>query len=157
MSAVVVTADIARSPDEVFAYVTDASRFAEWQQDASNVQVEGNPHSVGTRYRTTRRIGSVRRTTIRTSEVVECTPPRRWVARGIDGPVRSVVAIGVEPLDGGARSRVTIGLDFSGHGIGKLLIPLVLRQARREAPDNRRALRERLEGLSSGRPGTPAS
>src|SRR5215217_3707954 len=93
MSAVVVTADIARPQDEVFAYVTDASRFTEWQQDAKSVQVEGDPHVAGTRFRTTRLIGPVRRTTITTSEVAESMPPRRWVARGVDGPVRSVIAI----------------------------------------------------------------
>jgi hypothetical protein len=52
----------------------------------------------------------------------------------------------VEPLDGD-RSRVTIELDFEGHGIGKLLVPLVVRrQARAEMPINMRKLKERLEG-----------
>jgi hypothetical protein len=44
------------------------------------------------------------------------------------------------------RSRVTIELDFEGHGIGKLLVPLVIRrQASREMEINRRNLKERLE------------
>ena len=52
----------------------------------------------------------------------------------------------VEPLDGGARSRVTISLDFEGHGIGKLLVPLVVRrQAQKEMPKNQQNLKERLE------------
>jgi hypothetical protein len=41
---------------------------------------------------------------------------------------------------------VTIALDFEGHGIGKLLIPLVVRrQARTEMPRNLQKLKERLE------------
>jgi uncharacterized protein YndB with AHSA1/START domain len=32
MSPTVVTIDIARPPTEVFAYATDPTRFAEWQQ-----------------------------------------------------------------------------------------------------------------------------
>jgi hypothetical protein len=41
---------------------------------------------------------------------------------------------------------VTIELDFEGHGIGKLLVPLVVRrQAQREMPRNMRSLKERLE------------
>jgi hypothetical protein len=46
---------------------------------------------------------------------------------------------------------VTIELDFEGHGIGKLLVPLVLhRQARNEMPANCRKLKQRLETLPSG-------
>jgi hypothetical protein len=52
----------------------------------------------------------------------------------------------VEPLDGGAQSRVTIELDFEGRGIGKLLVPLVVRrQARSEMPANCARLKRRLE------------
>ena len=34
MPPIVLTIEIARPPDEVFAYVTDPSRFPEWQEDA---------------------------------------------------------------------------------------------------------------------------
>jgi hypothetical protein len=45
------------------------------------------------------------------------------------------VNVTVEPLIERARSRVTIELDFEGHEIGKLLVPLVVRrQARKEKP-----------------------
>lgn len=81
-----------------------------------------------------------------TMEVTEHSPPRRWAFRGIDGPVRAIVSGTVEPLGDGAWSRLTIELDFEGHGIGKLLVPLVVRrQARGELPRNQQALKERLE------------
>ena len=65
--------------------------------------------------------------------------------RGIDGPIRAVVEVTVEPITE-ARSRVTIAVDFDGHGIGKLLVPLVVRrEARKEMPANLAALKGRLE------------
>jgi hypothetical protein len=52
----------------------------------------------------------------------------------------------IEPLDGGKRSRVTIALEFEAHGIGKLLVPLIIRrQARKQLPGNEQKLKEILE------------
>jgi hypothetical protein len=82
-----------------------------------------------------------------TSEVTHIDPPRTWGVRGIDGPIRAAVDVTVDPLDGEERSRVTIAIDFTGHEIGKLLVPLVVRpQARNEMPTNLQRLKERLEG-----------
>ena len=65
---------------------------------------------------------------------------------GVDGPIRAVVEVTVEPLDSGHRSRVTITVDFEGHGIGRLLVPLAVRpQARKEMPGNLATLKQRLE------------
>jgi hypothetical protein len=45
---------------------------------------------------------------------------------------------------------VTIELDFEGHGIGKLLVPLIVRQqARSEMPVNVQRLKERVEARAS--------
>ena len=66
--------------------------------------------------------------------------------RGVDGPIRAAVQVMVEPLDGGGRSRLTIDLDFEGHGIGKLLVPLfVRREAAKEMPENLRRLKANVE------------
>jgi hypothetical protein len=43
------------------------------------------------------------------------------------------------------RSRLTVSVDFTGHGIGKILVPLAMREARKEMPDNVAALKQRLE------------
>lgn len=78
--------------------------------------------------------------------ITDYHPPRRWADRGIDGPIRALVEVTVEPLERNSRSRVTISLDFTGHGIGKVLVPLVIRrQAAREMPENMRRLKQRLE------------
>jgi hypothetical protein len=72
--------------------------------------------------------------------------------QGIDGPVRATVDVTVEPLTE-ASSRLTIAVDFDGHGIGKLLIPLIVRrQAHEEMPANVEALKRRVEAQPPQRP-----
>ena len=144
MPPIVSSVEIARPPDEVFTYVTDPSRFPEWQHDVVSVRIEGDGRpGVGSRFTTTRRIGGVERTM--TQEITEVSPPRSWVVHGVDGPIRPNASVTVEPLDDGARSRVTFALDFEGHGIGKPLLPAVRRQTLKVAPTSYRNLKERLE------------
>jgi uncharacterized protein YndB with AHSA1/START domain len=144
MPPIVSSIDIARPPDDVFSYVTDPSRFAEWQDDVVSVRLEGGrPPGVGSRFTTIRRIGGAERTM--TQEITEISAPRSWAAHGVDGPVRPNASITVEPLDDGAGSRVTFALDFEGHGIGKPLLPVVRRQALKAAPTSYRNLKQRLE------------
>jgi uncharacterized protein YndB with AHSA1/START domain len=145
MAPIVSSVEIARRPEDVFSYVTDPSRLAEWQESLVSARAEGGgPPAVGSKVTTVRRVGRGERTM--TMEMTELNPPRTWAVRGIDGPIRAIVKGTVEPLEG-ARSRSTIELDFEGHGIGKLLVPLVVRrQAKGELPRNAQHLKERLEG-----------
>jgi Polyketide cyclase / dehydrase and lipid transport len=106
--------------------------------------MEGDGTAVGAKCITRRKIGLAERAV--TSEVTVNDPPRAWGVQGIDGPIRARVNVTVEPLDQQARSRVTIGVDFEGHGIGKLLVPLLVRrEAQKEMPENLKRLKERLE------------
>jgi carbon monoxide dehydrogenase subunit G len=145
MAPLISTIDINRPQDEVFAYVTDPATFAEWQAGVVGGGIEGGATPVvGSRCVTTRRIGGAERESI--SEVTKLEPPTSWTVHGIDGPIRATVDVTVEPLDGSAQSRVTIEVDFEGHGIGKLLVPLVVRrQARSEMPANCQRLKQRIE------------
>jgi uncharacterized protein YndB with AHSA1/START domain len=141
---IVSSIEIARSPDEVFSYVTDPSRFAEWQHDVVSVRIEGDsPQRVGSKFTTTRRIGGVERTI--SQEITEINPPRSWAARGVAGPIKPNANVTVEPLNDSTRSRVTFALDFEGHGIGVPLVPVVRRMAAKGAPRSYRNLKERLE------------
>ena len=144
MAAVVTSVDVDRPAEDVFAYATDPTRFHEWQQGVISGRLDrpDNP-TAGTRCFTTRRIGGAERAS--TSEISHINPPKTWGVRGIDGPIRAIVDLTVEPLDGD-RSRLTIGVDFVGHGIGKVLVPLVVRrQAAKEMPTNLATLKQRLE------------
>jgi uncharacterized protein YndB with AHSA1/START domain len=144
MAPIVVTVEIAKPPEEVFAYVTDPSHLPEWQASAVSVKNQDVPVHVGSRVVVTRRAGP--REMDMTVEIDEYNPPTTWGVRGVDGPVRGNVKGRIEPLDNGARSRVTINLDFEGHGIGKLLVPLIVRrQAQKEMPQNAQTLKHQLE------------
>ena len=144
MAPIISTVEIARAAEEVFAYVTDPSSMPEWQQGCVRGHMDESPTRVGSKCTTVRRIGGREREV--TTEITEYEPPLRWADAGIDGPVRALVAVTVEPLPHRSRSRLTIELDFAGHGIGKLLVPLIVRrQAAGEMPENMRRLKQRLE------------
>lgn len=144
MAPIVATVDVNRSAADVYAYATDPSRFAEWQSGV----VEGHlsatgPPEPGTRCVTTRRIGGADRPS--TSVVTHVDAPSAWGVRGIDGPIRASVDVTVTPLSG-SSARLVIAVDFAGHGIGKVLVPLLVRrQARKEMPVNVANLKRCLE------------
>jgi len=145
MTPIVESVEISRRPEAVFSYVTDPTHLPEWQESVVRVRKEGDaPVTAGSRMVITRRVGRQERDM--TVEMSELDPPRSWAIRGVDGPIRGRVQGRVEPIGDGERSRLTISLDFEGHGIGKLLVPLVVRrQARAEMPRNEQKLKERLE------------
>lgn len=144
MPPIVTSAEIGRPAAEVFAYATDPARFTEWQKGVVDGHMEGpQPPAVGARCVMTRRIGGADRAS--TSELVHIDPPRAWRVEGMDGPVRAAVDVLVEPVTD-SRSRLTISVDFTGHGIGKILVPLIVRrEARKEMPENVAALKQRVE------------
>lgn len=151
MSPIRSQIEIARPCHEVFAYATDPTRFAEWQDDivSAHMMEGGEKGQVGATFTTVRRVGGGKRAV--TQEIVESTPPIQWAARGVDGPVRPNVVLTVEPLEDNARSRVTFRMDFEAHGLGRLIVPLLVRpMAARRAPRSYQHLKERLEG--SARP-----
>jgi uncharacterized protein YndB with AHSA1/START domain len=145
VAPIVNSVEISRPPQDVFAYVTDPSQLPNWQESVVSVRWDaGTPVAAGSRVVHARRVGRIERTM--TAEVAELTPPKSWAIRGVDGPVRGTMNGTIEPIGGGTGSRVTMALDFEGRGIGKLLIPLVVRrQARSEMPKNQQRLKERLE------------
>jgi hypothetical protein len=146
VAPIVNSIEISRRTEDVFAYVTDPSHLPDWQESVVSVRAD-SPFTVGSKAVVTRRVGRMERAM--TNEVTELTPHRAWGIRGTDGPIRGIVKGTVEPLEDGKRSRVTIALDFEGHGIGKVLLPLVVRrQAQAEMPRNMQRLKERLENGS---------
>ena len=136
--------EIARPPEEVFAYLNDLSRNGEWQTQivTSRVETEG-PTRVGTRVSEKRRMGN--REQDSTYEITEHDPPRLIAFRSLEGPIRPIGKETLEPIDGGARTRLTLELDFEAHGAGKMLLPLVRSQTKKQVPKDQQALKERLE------------
>ena len=145
MAPITESIEIARPPEDVFAYVTDPTHLSEWQESIVSVRREGSgPVTEGTRVVVTRRVG--RREMTMTVELRELNPPRSWSVRGLEGPVRGMVKGTVDPVQDGEGSRVTLSLDFEPHGIGYVLLPLFIRRlVRAEVPKNLLNLKELLE------------
>ena len=144
MAPTIACAVVDRPAAEVFAYATDPTRFREWQQGVIDAHLDPpGPAQVGTKCLTTRRIGGANRAV--TAVLTHIDVPRTWGVRGIDGPIRATVDVTVEPVTE-TSSRLTIAVDFDGHGIGALLVPLIVRrQAHKEMPANVEALKRRVE------------
>jgi len=144
MSPITASTEVDRSAADVFAYVTDPTRFCEWQKGVVEGHMdERSTSGAGAKCVTTRRIGFVQRPV--NAEVTHIEPPRAWSVRGIDGPIRAEVDVTVEPVTE-HRSRLTIAIEFRGHGVGKVLVPLIVRrEARKEMPANLATLKARLE------------
>jgi hypothetical protein len=61
----------------VFAYVTNPTRFVEWQHGVVSAQMDGDgPHMVGDRCLTKRKIGGAERSV--TSEITHIHAPNTW-------------------------------------------------------------------------------
>jgi len=136
--------EIDRRPEEVFAYLDQLDRHGEWQGTiiSTRVETEG-PTRVGSRAVDRRQVPGGPRDI--PYEVTEHDPPRKVSFRGVEGPVRPVGTVTVEPLDDGSRSRVSLEFDLQGHGIGKLFAPFARRQAAKQIPQDQVKLKERLE------------
>lgn len=95
--------EIARTPEEVFAYVTDPAQLSTWQDAEEVSQLTPGAIGPGTRFREIHKVFGIRRTEI--TEVVVFEPGRRFDIRVLEGP----------PVDGrwdfeaaGAGTRLTL-------------------------------------------------
>jgi len=138
------TLDIDRTPEAVYGYATDPTKFPEWQPDVLSVTWEGAGGRVGSRFVTARKVpGGVQGYT---QEVVEQTPFRSWAVKGVAGMLRPNARVEIEPIDDGIHSRVTFSLSYEARGAGRLILPFVERATPRQADRSYLRLKEILEG-----------
>ena len=145
MAPISESIEIDRKPEDVFAYLDEVKRHGEWQEQIVDVQRQDDgPLRVGSRVQETRHVPGGDRTM--TYEVTEHDPPRQSSFRVLDGPVRAVGTISIEPIDDGSRSRLRFTLEFKGHGLaGKVLLPVARAQARKQIPKDQAGMKELLE------------
>jgi carbon monoxide dehydrogenase subunit G len=101
-----LTIEVARTPEDVFAYLTDVSNLPAWQSGVRVAQIEdaGQPR-VGARIRESRHmLGRELDTTL---EITEYAAPRLFSLRALDSPVPFVVRHELEPSGDGTRLTVT--------------------------------------------------
>jgi uncharacterized membrane protein len=145
MAHISTSVEIARRPEDVFAYITDVPRHPEWQEGLVSVTLEtGEPLGVGSRVVHKRKLGPG--TVATTSEITAFEPPRVVGFRGLDGPIRAEGTQRVEPAGEGAR--VSFEMEMRGHGLGVLMLPMARRQATRQVAESHEKLKRILE--SSG-------
>lgn len=116
------------TPVEVFDFVTDQRRVAEWNEHVEYVDVVGGePVEVGTRVRQHRRRG--RREFVLEFEVTAHERPNRHVVKGSVLGVATTMTFLIAPAEGG--SILTMDADVRGRGLGRVLAPVVGREMRK--------------------------
>jgi carbon monoxide dehydrogenase subunit G len=94
-----VVVDIDRSPEDVYAYLTDVSNLPKWQSGVHSARREGSQihesrHMLGRKLSTT-------------LEIEEEEAPRVFALRAVNSPVPFSVRHELEPSGGGTRLTVT--------------------------------------------------
>jgi uncharacterized membrane protein len=146
MASIATSVEIARSPDDVFVYITDVVRHPDWQEGLVSATVETDgPVRVGSRVVHRRKLGLG--TVATTSEITALEPPRLVAFRGLDGPIRAEGTQRVERV--GEGSRVSFEMEMRGHGLGVVMLPIARRQAARQVE----ASHERLKRILESAPG----
>ncbi len=124
--------EIARTPDDVFAYLADVSNLPEWQSGVRRVSRSGD------RIEETRSfLGREMHTTL---EIVENESPCVLTLKALDGPVRFTVRHELEPAGSGTRLTVVAEGDVPGFASG-----IVAQQAKRQFSKDFARLKQILE------------
>ena len=105
-----LTIEIARTPEDVFAYLTDVSNLPAWQAGVKRAQEHDG------RIEESRSVfGRELHTTL---EIVDREQPRLFTLRALDSPFLFTVRHELEPADGGTRLTVTAEGDVPGLAAG---------------------------------------
>jgi uncharacterized protein YndB with AHSA1/START domain len=130
---------IARTPSDVFAYLTDVEKLPEWQATALEGRLESDRMEQGARAVEVRQVLGQRMES--TLEVTEYEPDRRFDAQIVSGPVTFRISHELMPENGGTRLRFVLegepGAVFEDQDIE--------RQVRRQVKDDFRTLKIVLE------------
>ncbi|HEV8180549.1 MAG TPA: SRPBCC family protein [Gaiellaceae bacterium] len=128
-----LTIEIARAPEEVFAYLTDVSNLPAWQAGVQSAtlgdgRIEESRSLLGRQLQTT-------------LEIVEQDEPRLFTLRALDSPVPFTVRHELEPADAGTTLlTVTAEGDVPGFAAG-----LLARRAEKQIRKDFERLKQILE------------
>jgi carbon monoxide dehydrogenase subunit G len=127
-----LTIEIARTPEDVFSYLTDVSNLPDWQTGVKSAterdgRIEESRSLFGKEIDTT-------------LEIVEEEAPRLFTLRTLEGPLQLTVRHELEPADEGTRMTVTAEGDVPGFAAG-----LLARRAEKQIRKDFERLKEILE------------
>jgi carbon monoxide dehydrogenase subunit G len=128
-----LTIEIARTPEDVFAYLTDVSNLPEWQEGVTRAtehagRIEESRSFLGREVHTT-------------LEIVERMEPHLFTLRALNGPLRLTIRHELEHAEGDTRLTVTAEGDVPGVA-ARVLARAAEKQLRRDFEQ----LKEILEG-----------
>jgi carbon monoxide dehydrogenase subunit G len=138
------TAVIDRPIDEVFAFLADGENDRKFSPRVLEIaKTTDGPPGVGTIYKSTVKDAGMK--TKREFELTEFQSPTRirWAERS-----KNLVTApegGYDLAPEGSGTRLTVYNVLEGHGLGKLLAPLALRQAQKGANDFAAAIKRAVE------------
>jgi carbon monoxide dehydrogenase subunit G len=127
-----LTIEIARTPEDVFSYLTDVSNLPDWQAGVKSAtstdsRIEESRSLFGREFRTT-------------FEIVEREEPQVFTLRALDSPVPFTVRHELEPAEAGTRLTVTAEGDVPGFAAG-----LLARRAEKQFRKDFERLKQLLE------------
>jgi uncharacterized protein YndB with AHSA1/START domain len=129
MASTVLTVDIGRPVEDVFAVLVDVENAAKWSRAIEETITTPGPFGVGTRRRAVVR-GVGGRTTENEMELTEFVPDRRLAMRSVSGfPFEVRIAIDLNRLDAGTRLEWDIS--FQPGGALRLVTPVLIAIVRR--------------------------
>ncbi|MCL2535234.1 MAG: SRPBCC family protein [Nocardiaceae bacterium] len=135
-----------RPIDEVFRFLAVGINDPKFSPRVQKiVQKTPGPPGVGTIFAST--VKDAGMTTEREFEITEFDEPRRirWTERSKNIVTAVDGGYDLEP-SGNGSTKVTIFNTLEGHGIGKLVAPLALRAARKDAPAFALRIKSAIEG-----------
>jgi carbon monoxide dehydrogenase subunit G len=128
-----LTIEVARTPEEVYAFLTDVSNLPAWQSGVRSAELRDGQIVESRSF-----LGRELHTTL---EIVQQEEPRLFTLKALDSPVPFTVRHELEPAeDGGTRLRVVADGDVPGFASG-----LVAQRAKRQFRKDFTRLKEILE------------
>ena len=128
-----ITIDIARTPEEVFAYLTDVANLPEWQSGVKAAELRDGQILESRSF-----LGREIHTTL---DIVTSEPPRLFTLKALDSPVPFTVQHELAPAEGGGTKLTVVAEgDVPGFASG-----LVAQRAKRQFSRDFARLKEILE------------
>ncbi len=135
---------IGADPSEVFAYISDLDRIAEWQTGVTEARrTSDGAMRVGATAQVTREIMGQRIEAPLT--VTEFAPPNRLAVESEVSGVRALATLQVEPS--GAESELTFAMEIRGSMLTSFMEPMIAGAAGGDIKASLERLRERFAQL----------
>lgn len=136
------TEHIARTPDEVFAVISDPGRASAFLENfVGSVQLTDGPVGVGTRFRETRRMRGTEHST--DLEITAYEPPGRV---GIQAEAEGIAVEYTYLLTPeGDGTRLVWSCELRASGLRRMMLPMVATIMKKEDGDHLRLLKAHLE------------